>query len=79
MPNRKLPLTPWGKAVKMEMLRTDMAPRELVSQVRAKGPRITETTLSKLLSGSAGQQSPEMIAAIDEILGIPPEVTGRPA
>ena len=79
MSNRKEPLTPWGKAVKIAMLQKDISPKELVEQVRAKGPKITATTLSRLLSCSIGQRSPEMVAAIDEILGIPPEVIGRPA
>lgn len=79
MPNRTLPLTPWGKAVKIKLLSEDMAPRELVAAIRARGILITETTLSKLLSGTAGQRSPAMVAAIDEILGISPEVEGRPA
>lgn len=79
MPARRKPLTPWGKEVKKAMLDGDIAPQTLVDAIRAKGLRLTGSVLSAMLSGSAGFCSHEIIAEIDAMLSIPPDVPGRPA
>ncbi len=79
MPPRKRPLTPWGKEVKHAMLNLDITPKELVASLRARGLLITDAKLSAMLSGQVGQRSPEMVAAVEELLDIPPAVAGRPA
>ncbi len=79
MPARTIPLTPWGKEVKKRMLDTDIQPRQLVATIRARGLLITEVKLSQMLSGQVGRRSPEMVAAVEELLDIPPGIAGRPA
>lgn len=79
MPPRKRPLTPWGKEVKIAMLNADITPKELVASLRARGLLITDAKLSAMLSGQVGQRSPEMVAAVEEMLDISPAVAGRPA
>lgn len=79
MPARTRPLTPWGKEVKKRMLDADIQPRQLVATIRARGLLITEVKLSQMLSGSVGRRSPEMVAAVEALLDIPPGIAGRPA
>lgn len=61
------------------MLDTDIQPRQLVAAIRARGLLITEVKLSQMLSGQVGRRSPEMVAAVEELLDIPPGIAGRPA
>lgn len=79
MPKRTRPLTPWGKEVKKKMIDLDLDPDALVRAVRAKGLTFDKSKLSRVISGEVGQKSPELIAAIDSLLGIPADVVGRPA
>ena len=79
MPARTMPVTPWGKEVKKRMIDTDIQPKELVAIIRARGILITTVKLSQMLSGVTGQRSPDMVAAIEDILSIPPGIAGRPA
>ena len=79
MPKRTRPLTPWGREVKMRMLAMDLSNKELVSKICGTGVRVNEAKLSMMLSGAGGQRMPEVIAAIDSLLGIPADVVGRPA
>lgn len=73
-------LTLWGKEVQKRMIDRDMTAMEVVDILRANGiPTITSAKFSAMLTGTVGTRSPEMVAAIDELLGIPPEVPGRPA
>ena len=79
MPARCRPLTPWGKEVKKRMLDLDMDPQDVVDAVQAKGLNLHKSFLSAMICGVSGKNVPETVAAIDEILGIPPDVMGRPA
>ena len=79
MPARSRPLTPWGKEVKKKMLDLDMRPQDVIEQVRARGLNLNSPFLSEMLCGVSGMKVPETVAAIDDILGIPPEIAGRPA
>lgn len=79
MPKRTRPLTPWGKEVKKRMIDMDLEPEDVVRAVRDQGHNFDKTKLSRVISGEVGQKSPEVIAAIDSLLGIPADVVGRPA
>lgn len=79
MPARSRPLTPWGKEVKKRMLDLDMSPQDVVDAVHKRGLNLQKSFLSAMICGVAGMNVPATVAAIDEILGIPPDVTGRPA
>ena len=79
MPKRTRPLTPWGKEVKKRMIDMDLEPEDLVRAVRDLGYTFDKTKLSRVISGEVGQKSPELIATIDRLLGIPADVVGRPA
>lgn len=73
-------LTPWGKEVQKKMIDNDMTAGDVVGLLRANGLQtLTRAKFSAMLSGIAGAGSPQTVAAIDNLLGIPPEVPGRPA
>ena len=77
--NRVVPLTPWGKAVKIEMIKRDITPKQLVQTLREHGCTVSEPKLSAMLNGRLGQRSSDVVACIDRLLSIPPNVEGRPA
>lgn len=79
MPARRRQLTPWGKEVKKRMLDLDLSPQDIVDQVHERGLNLHRSFLSAMICGVSGKNVPDTVAAIDEILGIPPDVTGRPA
>ena len=73
-------LTPWGKEVQKRMIEKDMTATEVVDILRENGlPTLTRGKFSAMLAGIAGAKSHETVAAIDDLLGVPPEVQGRPA
>lgn len=79
MPPRIKPLTPWGKEVRIRMIRNDITPKKLIETIRGYGLIIDESKLSKMLSGTVGQRSPDVVACIDKLFSIPDDVPGRPA
>lgn len=79
MPRRCRPLTPWGKEVKKQMLEQDIEASQIISALRAQGIRTSASQISCMLSGTLGQRSPEVVAAIDRLLSIPEDIPGRPA
>lgn len=72
-------LTPWGKAVIKQIIDRDLTQAQVVDAIRAQGIKITRASFSAMMSGRHGTRSPDMVAAVDRLLDIPPEVTGRPA
>ena len=78
MPARKTTLSPWGKEVKIRMLALDLNSRDMVRELRTRGISIDVTMLSHVISGTQGQKSPRLIAAIETILEMPDGLAGRP-
>lgn len=72
-------LTPWGKEVQKQMIDKELSAAQIVDVLRERGLRITRGKFSSMLTGMVGARSPEMVQAIDELLGIPADVSGRPA
>lgn len=61
------------------MVDLDMESQDIVDAVHARGLNMHKSFLSAMICGVSGKNVPETVAAIDDILGIPPDVMGRPA
>lgn len=72
-------LTPWGKEVKIHLLKKDMDEAALADLLRERGFFTTRTTIIGMMRGYRGKTADAEKKAINEILGICVDASGRPA
>lgn len=72
-------LTPWGKAVTCAMIERDLNPSSLSEILKSRGINKSRTAIIGMLRGYRGSRSEAAKDAINDILGISVDASGRPA